>query len=111
MLYQRNRLILTGAVETTEKSIATSLLDQADPRSSLSSIPERFLQIAHKVCQGPEGEPGTCMFNFECQQQQGHVVGACLDGFLFGACCHLDVLNNSNFNSSLPEKTSILSNQ
>ena len=28
------------------------------------------------------------MFNFQCQQQHGEVVGACLDGFLFGACCH-----------------------
>ena len=29
------------------------------------------------------------MFNFECQQQKGTVVAPCLDGFLFGACCHL----------------------
>lgn len=61
----------------------------ATGRSSSSSLPERFLQIAHKNCQGPERQPGTCMFNFECQQQRGKVVGACLDGFLFGACCHL----------------------
>ncbi|XP_048002199.1 serine protease filzig [Leguminivora glycinivorella] len=30
-----------------------------------------------------------CMFNHECQQRGGEVVGACMDGFLFGACCQL----------------------
>ena len=49
----------------------------------------RFLQITHKSCRGPEGQWGTCMFNFECQQQKGEVIGACLDRFLFGACCQL----------------------
>lgn len=29
------------------------------------------------------------MFNHECQQRGGEVVGACMDGFLFGACCQL----------------------
>lgn len=29
------------------------------------------------------------MFNHECTQRQGEVVGACMDGFLFGACCQL----------------------
>lgn len=29
------------------------------------------------------------MFNHECSQRQGQVVGACMDGFLFGACCEL----------------------
>lgn len=29
------------------------------------------------------------MFNHECASRQGTVVGACMDGFLFGACCHL----------------------
>ncbi|XP_075988394.1 transmembrane serine protease filzig [Anticarsia gemmatalis] len=30
-----------------------------------------------------------CMFNHECVQRGGEVVGACMDGFLFGACCQL----------------------
>ncbi|XP_060808752.1 serine protease filzig [Amyelois transitella] len=30
-----------------------------------------------------------CMFNHECIQRGGEVVGACIDGFLFGACCQL----------------------
>ncbi|CAG4958045.1 unnamed protein product [Parnassius apollo] len=30
-----------------------------------------------------------CMFNHECAQRGGEVVGACMDGFLFGACCQL----------------------
>lgn len=29
------------------------------------------------------------MFNHECTQRNGEVVGACMDGFLFGACCQL----------------------
>lgn len=29
------------------------------------------------------------MFNHECSQRGGEVVGACMDGFLFGACCQL----------------------
>ncbi|XP_041983315.1 serine protease filzig [Aricia agestis] len=30
-----------------------------------------------------------CMFNHECIQRGGEVVGTCMDGFLFGACCQL----------------------
>ncbi|XP_025829098.1 serine proteinase stubble [Agrilus planipennis] len=33
--------------------------------------------------------PTVCMFNHECSQRNGHVVGTCMDGFLFGACCQL----------------------
>ncbi|RXG56517.1 hypothetical protein Avbf_13440 [Armadillidium vulgare] len=32
---------------------------------------------------------GACMFNFQCHQKEGKVVGTCIDGFLFGACCSL----------------------
>ncbi|KDR24120.1 serine proteinase stubble [Zootermopsis nevadensis] len=32
---------------------------------------------------------GICMFNYECAAREGEVVGACMDGFLFGACCRL----------------------
>ncbi|KAF5301626.1 hypothetical protein FQA39_LY10673 [Lamprigera yunnana] len=35
------------------------------------------------------GGPNVCMFNHECTQRNGQVVGACMDGFLFGACCQL----------------------
>ncbi|RZC35138.1 hypothetical protein BDFB_003740 [Asbolus verrucosus] len=35
------------------------------------------------------GGPNICMFNHECSQRNGQVVGACMDGFLFGACCQL----------------------
>nr|XP_036216008.1 serine protease filzig [Bactrocera oleae] len=33
--------------------------------------------------------PTICMFNHECAQRNGEVVGACMDGFLFGACCQI----------------------
>ncbi|RZF33359.1 hypothetical protein LSTR_LSTR007704 [Laodelphax striatellus] len=32
---------------------------------------------------------GVCMFNYECAQREGTVIGSCMDGFLFGACCRL----------------------
>ncbi|KAJ9592972.1 hypothetical protein L9F63_015342, partial [Diploptera punctata] len=50
-------------------------------------------RIVPKACR-PEGatdkdELGICMFNYECAARSGEVVGACMDGFLFGACCRL----------------------
>lgn len=81
----------TEKLQAEKRTIVTRLPgDETDgPRSSSVSLSEWFLQIAHKNCLGSEGQSGTCMFNFECQQEHGEVVGACLDGFLFGACCHL----------------------
>ncbi|XP_076285340.1 transmembrane serine protease filzig isoform X2 [Lasioglossum baleicum] len=35
------------------------------------------------------------MFNYECTQRNGQVVGACMDGFLFGACCQLPPKNSA----------------
>lgn len=35
------------------------------------------------------GGGGVCMFNYECTQLGGTVVGSCVDVFLFGACCRL----------------------
>lgn len=29
------------------------------------------------------------MFNYECYKRKGTVLGTCIDGFLFGACCLL----------------------
>ena len=29
------------------------------------------------------------MFNFECHQKHGKLIGSCIDGFLFGVCCNL----------------------
>lgn len=36
------------------------------------------------------------MFNYECSQKSGEVVGTCLDGFLFGACCQLPSSEDSS---------------
>lgn len=52
-------------------------------------------RIVPKVCQPTNpsrikpNEPAICMFNYECTRRNGEVVGACMDGFLFGACCQL----------------------
>ncbi|XP_034178491.2 transmembrane serine protease filzig [Osmia lignaria lignaria] len=52
-------------------------------------------RIVPKACQptlptrANSNEPTLCMFNYECSRRNGKVVGACMDGFLFGACCQL----------------------
>lgn len=45
-----------------------------------------------------------CMFNHECYQRGGEVVGACMDGFLFGACCQL----KSDSQSHIPKGPGIV---
>ncbi len=45
------------------------------------------------------------MFNYECTQRAGTVVGSCMDGFLYGTCCKLPVgVSVSTVN--VPETTS-----
>lgn len=49
------------------------------------------------------------MFNYECTQRNGQVVGSCMDGFLFGACCKLPpgiVYQGIEFPSTTPSTTS-----
>ncbi|KAG8035020.1 hypothetical protein G9C98_005442 [Cotesia typhae] len=59
-------------------------------------------RIEPKVCRPSSpsrvrGEdPSICMFNYECSQRNGQVVGACMDGFLFGACCQLPASSSSS---------------
>ncbi|XP_050094355.1 serine protease filzig [Anopheles aquasalis] len=48
--------------------------------------------------------PTICMFNHECFQRQGEVVGACMDGFLFGTCCELPLTKDSLANDPLMEQ-------
>lgn len=43
-----------------------------------------------------------CMFNHECARREGEVVGACMDGFLFGTCCQLPAVEISKLVSSEP---------
>ncbi|XP_072937515.1 uncharacterized protein flz [Epargyreus clarus] len=45
-----------------------------------------------------------CMFNHECAQRGGEVVGACMDGFLFGACCQL----KSDSQSHIPKGPGVI---
>lgn len=44
------------------------------------------LNISQKPC-NVGGRSGICMFNQECSRKRGEVLGTCLDGFIFGACC------------------------
>jgi len=50
----------------------------------------------------------VCMFNYECFKSKGTVLGTCIDGFLFGACCRLpssktNLVDNFVVSSSQPE--------
>ncbi|XP_011053690.1 PREDICTED: mucin-17 isoform X3 [Acromyrmex echinatior] len=64
--------------------------------------------IVPKVCRPSlpsrikSSEPPICMFNYECTRRNGEVVGACMDGFLFGACCQLPPKSSMNSNDNLP---------
>ncbi|XP_076679329.1 transmembrane serine protease filzig isoform X2 [Andrena cerasifolii] len=64
-------------------------------------------RIVPKACQPTipsrvkSSEPAICMFNYECSRRNGQVVGACMDGFLFGACCQLPSKYSAHGN---PEK-------
>lgn len=60
------------------------------------------------------------MFNHECLKREGQVVGACMDGFLFGACCELpkgstignfiqdEDLSINNLNNDLSTKQTVM---
>lgn len=40
-----------------------------------------------KPCMNALSEVGSCMFTWECIKLEGHRLGTCADGFLFGVCC------------------------
>ncbi|XP_044745022.1 serine protease filzig [Coccinella septempunctata] len=67
-------------------------------------ITPRFCKPTRKIF-NDTGGPNVCMFNHECILRQGEVVGACMDGFLFGACCHLaagttgELIQNASMNT------------
>lgn len=61
------------------------------PKACQPSMPSRFRT----------NDPPICMFNYECTRRNGEVVGACMDGFLFGACCKLPPKSSTNDNGGL----------
>ncbi|KAI4502445.1 hypothetical protein M0802_002357, partial [Mischocyttarus mexicanus] len=72
-------------------------------------------RIVPKVCQPTipsrtkSKEPAICMFNYECTRRNGEVVGACMDGFLFGACCQLPSKNtNGEVYEKIPSTENVL---
>ncbi|XP_011164033.2 serine protease filzig isoform X2 [Solenopsis invicta] len=62
------------------------------PKACRPSLPSRI----------KSSEPPICMFNYECTRRNGEVVGACMDGFLFGACCQLPPKSSMNGNDDPP---------
>ncbi|XP_046754126.1 serine protease filzig [Diprion similis] len=74
----------------TTSAFSVSYVPQAKGRKLFGGY-----RIVPKVCQPTHpsrivsNEPAVCMFNHECTRRSGEVVGACMDGFLFGACCQL----------------------
>ena len=60
------------------------------PRACSASAKARQVSIGPPRSRHlPNDGPQVCMFNYECARRQGEVVGTCMDGFLFGACCRL----------------------
>lgn len=86
---------------------------------ALFSFAGRRLRITPKVCESSSSRysdlDGICMFNLECQEHSGTVIGACVDRFLFGACCHIadpvkrkEILSGANSTSPGEISTSAL---
>lgn len=65
----------------------------------------------------PNPGPNICMFNHDCASRQGIVVGACMDGFLFGACCQLpagsagELLDSDQHDTWIPDNDINMENQ
>ncbi|XP_053693559.1 serine protease filzig [Sabethes cyaneus] len=103
MLFKMKQLCGPGAALVVSLLvIAGTFLDSADGMSLTSERESRRLfggyRIMPKFCNATRSllkrdserrGPTICMFNHECFQRQGEVVGACMDGFLFGTCCEL----------------------
>jgi hypothetical protein len=54
------------------------------------------------------------MFNYECYKQKGTVLGTCIDGFLFGACCRLptpdDIVSTTSTATTTTEVVVVVDN-
>ncbi|KAG4070994.1 hypothetical protein HA402_001431 [Bradysia odoriphaga] len=70
------------------KIIIDNNLERAATKNEILKIVKRASKTLPSSDPRSHG-PTICMFNHECTQRQGEVVGACMDGFLFGACCQL----------------------
>ncbi len=61
-----------------------------------------------------ESDAGVCMFNYECYKQKGTVLGTCIDGFLFGACCRLptpdDIVSSTSAATTTTEVVVVVDN-
>lgn len=60
--------------------------------NSMPSI-NSTLKINPKPCTA-NGYGGTCMFVWECIKSEGQHVGMCVDSFMFGSCCALNLTEN-----------------
>jgi hypothetical protein len=50
------------------------------------------------------------MFNYECYKQKGTVLGTCIDGFLFGACCRLPSADDASSTTTTTEVVVVVDN-
>ncbi|PRD23168.1 UNVERIFIED_CONTAM: Sb [Trichonephila clavipes] len=50
----------------------------------------KALKISKKPCSDPIGRKGICTFKWDCINHNGTLMGTCMDGFIFGTCCHYD---------------------
>ncbi|XP_076257708.1 transmembrane serine protease filzig isoform X1 [Rhynchophorus ferrugineus] len=99
--------------------VVSTALDVGNARSDRSMREGRKLfggyRISPKHCKPTKTSASVsngqtiCMFNDECSTRKGEVVGACMDGFLFGACCQLpkETMVGAYLDQALPIVTSI----
>lgn len=50
----------------------------------------KALKISKKPCADPSGRKGVCTFKWDCINNNGTLMGTCVDGFIFGTCCQYD---------------------
>ncbi len=48
---------------------------------------------------------GSCMFNLECTELGGKVLGTCVEGFFFKVCCQATEKTGNTTNASKDEET------
>lgn len=53
----------------------------------------KALKISKKPCTDPSGKNGICTFKWDCINNNGTLMGTCVDGFIFGTCCHYGILD------------------
>ncbi|XP_023290771.1 serine proteinase stubble [Orussus abietinus] len=108
MAARRGTCLLIAILATTS-AFSVSDLSQNRGRKLFGGY-----RIVPKVCHSTSpsrtsNEPAICMFNYECTRRKGVVIGTCMDGFLFGACCQLPGVKETSEDAPSTENLLLIS--